>query len=720
MAFDNLKRSLAKRWGFDEASAAKRDPKKTTLKILGNAIRMSGGQFEYSTVDLMETSRGYYTDSYIRRAVDKYSELVFKGGWDLQSKNQAASDYVNLRLAMMAEATRTPTLDFFRMIAFDVVLFGNAFIVKQRQGNLPPGIKAQGYTSNKPVLGYFALPPTTMQISRDPLGTLLLYQQNATLGGSAGGGQIIQIKPEDMIHIAYKKQTGRAYGIPFIWNAMDDVKILRQLEENVARLVYRHLFPLYQYQVGLPQAGFEATDEEIDYIREQIRAMPMDGGIVVPERHNISVVSDNSGGVDASPYLQYMRERVFAGLMMSPIVMGIGDIGMATADNLSAELIDGVKEFQTIIKNKVQFEIINELLFEGGFDPTANPDDAVEFVLPEIELDAKIKKENHLVQLFTQNAITHEEMRHMMGLEPVADESRLAFNMIQASLDTNAAHAKAQAANNAGQNKNNPVNQNGPKGSPGKPKRSQHHSVEDEDHSLTEEIQDDFSTNALTEDTQRVNLLSELGISSKVNGLTSTWKSLRDDVTNMAQRGKDMAYIRAFAIGVTRQTLENRIKKYVTDAFLNGIMTANTEIGSFKTGNNNTVEANKLTKRVTIYVDRLMKDVEKSISTAILAESDDKLIRIMAAFDANEYRITFLMNNEVAKAYNYGRAIAARNNKLDTIEIHTMGTPDCKTCADKAKEAIDVNRTDLLDAIPPHHPNCSCKVKLNKPGGGVN
>lgn len=148
-------------------------------------------------------------------------------------------------------------------------------------------------------------------------------------------------------YFTYRKPSGRAYGIPFIFNALDDVKLLRQIEENVARLIYRNLFPLYLYKVGIDKPGFEATDEEIETLREEIRNIPVDGALVVPERHNIEVVGSQGQAIDANGYLKYFRQRVFSGLGVSDTIMGISDTAnKSTSDNQSSDLNDSVKDFQ--------------------------------------------------------------------------------------------------------------------------------------------------------------------------------------------------------------------------------------------------------------------------------------------------------------------------------------------------------------------------------------
>jgi hypothetical protein len=692
--------------------AVARDPKKVRIKKLGQAIRGGGsGDFEEPTVDLEEISRAYHTDSYIKKAVDKYSELMFKESWDISGKNEKASEYVWTRLKLMAEVTGQPIDQLLAQISHDMVLFGNAYVVKQRTGKLPQGVAAQGYSANKPVLGYFPLPPTTMQISRDENGKIIQYQQDA------GGGTAFDIKPEDMIHFTYKRPTGRAYGIPFIFNVLDDVKILRQLEENVARLVYRNLFPLYLYQVGIDKPGFEATDEEIDEIREQIRDMPMDGGIVIPERHNISAIGSEGTALDAEPYLKYFRQRVFTGLGVSDSTMGIGDTAnRSTSDNQSADLFDAVKEYQRVYADIIQHGIINELLFEGGFDPILNPDDEVEFKFHEIQLDAKIKKENHIIQMFMQNAITHDEMRTLMGLDPVADENRLQANMFasnESGYDTNSAAS-------AGDNDNKPENQSGKQNSPGNPKRESDEEETPQKASISESLEENSEEN-LTKPSGMVNLTSELNINNYLKTMKLSWDNLRDDVVQMIKKGKSEQEVRGFATELVRQSLRSRSRQYITEAMNQGLDSTVDELNiSAKYSSLNISFAyEKISSKSTSYIDRLINDVDKLISTAYVEGTmADKLLKVVGGFNSKEYRLSFIAKTELYRAYNYGRAVAARESGLKTVGV-SAEEHGCKECIEKVNDAIILTGVDLIETVPPHHPNCTCLVQLNMPAEEV-
>jgi cytochrome c-type biogenesis protein CcmH/NrfF len=396
--------------------------------------------------------------------------------------------------------------------------------------------------------------------------------------------------------------------------------------------------------------------------------------------------------------------------------MGIGDTAnRGTADNLSAEMIDGVKEFQSTFRNTFQIKIINELLFEGGFDPVINVDDEITFEFSEIELDAKIKKENHVVQLFVQNAITHEELRTLMGLDPVTDEGRLYFNMVtipiavQTAEASAAASAQTDAANNAGSNKDQPTNQNGTKSSPKKTSASVEESQNDE--SIT--VEEDFSTKQLTESTQRVNLLSELRISKTSESLHKIWNAVREDVVTMIRQGKSKNDIQALVIHLAKQTLRSHIENDLTNAFYLGLSHGRTALNVGSIGNDTYLQLDKAKKVATTFTDKLANDMRDLILKAMDQEdSVEKISLVTGAFNSNTYRIDFISKTELYRTYNYGLALVAKAAKMEHVEVFN-DNPDCGSCVEKAGQGVDLSSDSLLDAIPPHHPNCTCTIQLN-------
>lgn len=680
-------------------AAAKRDPKKVAVTRLGQAVKTSGGSgdFETSPVDLAEIARAYYTDSYIRRAVDKHAALMLKNGWELTGKNDQAVEYVWTRLKLMAEGTGQSIDALLQEICDNFVLFGNAYVVKARAKNnsLPSGVTAAGYTGNKPIAGYFVLPAQLVQINRDDTGNIVAYQQT-----DANGQGGIEFQPTEIVHFPYRRPSGRAYGIPFIFNALDDVKLLRQIEENVARLIYRNLFPLYLYKVGIDKPGFEATDEEIETLREEIRNIPVDGALVVPERHNIEVVGSQGEAIDANGYLKYFRERVFTGLGVSDTIMGISDTAnKSTSDNQSAALNDSVKDFQKTIADIVKFSIINELLFEGGYDPILNPDDEVDFLFHEIEFDAKIKRENHVVQLYMQNAITFEEMRQSIGKDTAADESRLFANMFAASMSSSAigdenttTSTATQGAGNQGNNQDQPENQHGKQTSPGEPKQSEGKNI-----SISEKTK-------LTEQSQRVTLHEALQIESFTQKIESQWNDTMEDVQARVRQNEETRSIASLTTNLLNQLVKEKVNPFVERAFLTGFQEGLSQLGNHYTKLQPTDVSLAVNKHNRSF-EKLIDDMTNSISSCY--EKESPVAHINHSFTANKYRIGFIAKRISYEAYNYGVALSAERSNQSTVFVRHEENA-CKDCLTSPGEIA--LRDGWREQLPPHHPNCVCTI----------
>lgn len=443
----------------EATGGATRDPNSTRVRIATPKIGSgAAGQMEESPVSLVEIGRAYHSDSYIRRAVDKVVGLMFKSGWQFVSLNEDALNYVETRFRLMEESTGQSTEELLREGGMNFVLYANAPFVKTRGSENLANLTATGYYGGEPISGIFNVSPEYFGVQRDDFGNVETY----SVTSDGGGGEGVEFPPEDFSHLTYHKPTGRAYGVPYINNVIDDVLILRQIEENIARLVYRNIFPLQTYTVGRVEPGYEATDEEIDEVTEMIQNAPLDSIIVMPERHKIDTVSSNSGALDAYNYLRYFRQRVFTGLGVSESTMGIGDSSnRSTSDNQSSDLLDLVKDFQQNFASEFQ-NLVNEILFEGGFDPTLNKEDRVDFTFTEIEQAAKIARENHEMQKFMMNVQGLDQTRSNIGYEPAEDLSRYYINLFGTS------SFSSESAEGSVDSKDQPENQAGKQDAPNK------------------------------------------------------------------------------------------------------------------------------------------------------------------------------------------------------------------------------------------------------------
>lgn len=471
--------------GAPRGGGGKRDPKMSIIKKVGLALMGSGGggnEFEPPEWDFNEITNAYNTEGYVRQAVDKYIEMMFKADWTWVGKNPAAVEYIEMRFKLMAEATQIPTNQLFIEIAEDLVKYCNVVVAKARaKDNLPfQGMNVMGVGDSMPCAGYWPLHLASMQVRRDKFGTIKSWQQEME-----GQDKPVKFKPEDIVHIYYKREKGRAFGTPWLLPALDDIRALRQVEENVLRLVYRNLHPLWHIKVGSDQEGMGGEDDEVEAVRSEVENMDVEGGLVTTERVTVVPIASNQI-IDANAYLQHFEQRAFTVMGVSELMMGRGNTAnRSTGDNLSGEFKDRVKAFQKVMSTFVNEKMVKEILMEGGFDPVLNPDDAVRFEFNEIDLDSQIKKENQAVFLYEHNAITEPEMRELLGRDPIEDgEDRAGMHLqvvtiaqmeAQAQLapsPTQGSGSSSGGSNDkkkkATDNKTKPTNQHGTKSSPKK------------------------------------------------------------------------------------------------------------------------------------------------------------------------------------------------------------------------------------------------------------
>ena len=424
--------------------------------------------FEDPDFDLEDIQNGYNTDSYIRQGVDKYVDQIFKEGYSFYGTDTNAVEYLKLRLSYIAEATNTPTSQLLMDIAEDIVKYGNCMVVKARNSDpnaLPQGTTVTGLYGKDPVVGYFCANPVTMKCKRDDYGTVTSWQQETDSGKQ-------EFNPEDVVHFYYKREKGNAYGTSFLIPVLDDVRALRQAEENVLKMMYRNIYPFYHVAVGTEEQT--GTTREVEELKTAIDGMDVEGGLVTTERVKITPIASDKV-IDAEPYLKYMESRVFSGMGIPEIMFGRGNTAnRSTGDNMTSEMADRIRAICRVIEMFFNSFIIKELLMEGGYDPVLNPDQAVEFRFNDNDVDVMIKKQVHAIYKYEHNAITEDEMRDELGMDPIPDGDReklfvelITRETLRVQAEINVQVAKATATQNGTAETNNKQKNQGGKSSGG-------------------------------------------------------------------------------------------------------------------------------------------------------------------------------------------------------------------------------------------------------------
>jgi len=443
-------------------------PLSKTMRVAALALGFQGtsyfftkrASFEPPAYDFDRILQAVDTDSYVKQAISKHKELFWKEGWEIVSENTEATSYLLQRIDYMEMAMKRPFLDFLIEVSDQLFKFGNAFIVKGR-GDIAPYFpsKLTPINSEYPIAGYYLIPTEQVRILRDRHNRPKAYQQATDPLTYAPTDRDPVWSADRVIHLHLDRKPGRAFGTPYISNVLDDVIALRQIEEDIQNLVHRELFPLYKYKIGTAEQP--AEPQEIDQAALEIENLRAEGGLILPFRHDIEIIGSENTALDASKYLDHFKERVAVGLGVAPHHLGMTMNGgnRSVTERLDTALYDKIKQTQKLFAEMIRINVFNELLFEGGYDPTTNPSTAGEsdrcfFKFKEIDVDTQVKKENHIIQKFVNNTITLSEVRLALGMSPDVDAEEL-YSGLQAKTQINIAGAQAElSAQNAPEPKN--------------------------------------------------------------------------------------------------------------------------------------------------------------------------------------------------------------------------------------------------------------------------
>lgn len=615
-------------------------------------------------------------ESILRQAKEKYLQLMWKNGYSFIGKNAKSVEYIKLRLSQIAIITGTPISVLLDNIAEELITYHNVFIVTQRDaanaGGGKPYMNVYGKNVN-PIAGLFIIPASHAKpFVDDKTGRLL-------------GWKIEGFKDEDdkfflaenVIHIHMSRAIGNRTGTPMMLPVLDDVRALRKMEENAEALVYQHAIPLFKYIVGNEKNPTE-DESEISEVKTQIEGADPHGMFVIPFNHDIVAVGNGDSPIEVDRYLRYFRQRIISGLGLSSVAFGEGDsANRGTAIVQDKGLQDGAKKYLATIKTFFDEFIIREFLQEGGFN-IMDPNDQVHLFTPEIDVDAKIAKENHIMLLYQGNCISENEMRAELGRDAVTEQDRdlMYWNLVGIqkalimSADENSGLGISATAPGGAKLdipkgtlvKSQPVNQQGPKTS-SKPKANDF--VESSTRNLYMTLSDQYD-----------NMIGS--VISTMNG-----KKLINETIDEH----------------TKKMYENT-KHVVGNVFNEGWIVKNSEyppepnmVPSLEAKYEETLQI--LGKDATILLET-HKNTASLRTDGESAQAGD----VVNIFDTLRFRLDLITKTIVQKAFNAGSLSAMLKGGPVTISDKSGD------CEQETLEIID-NTIDISN-IPPHGQKCKC------------
>ena len=670
------------------------------------------GVFKAGEYDLSEIGKVEDTDSYVRQAFKKKLGLMYKEGTCYSGSNKNTIRYIKTRMAQMARASGIPTEQLMERIGASLIRVSNAFLVKVRDKTASGGRMRRDEDGEalEPVAAYFPAAPETMRFEIDmETGAVSAWKQQLP------SGRFKIFPPEDVVHFVINRREGFNYGVPDLVPVIDDIRSLRQIEENIELLIYQYLFPLFHYKVGTESAPAGYTEDgqrEIDVVMQQIQYMPSEGALVTPERHEITAIGAEGRALRAENYLNYFKTRVFAGLGVSNVDMGEGNTTTrATALTLSRQLIDSVKTIQTSMEQQWDQFVIQDLLMESTFgEKVLEEDNMVHLKFHEIDLNKKMELGKYNIELFQSNGLTWDEYRSELGREPipVPDDPETQkvedwpewFNtywklfeepakLISAVDEPYSAAAKAMAESRSTGMTNKQIQKSGEeqmatikaKKPPTPPKSiKKKDEYQFTDSTLTGLFKD------LENDTVmrvRSNVIMRGGINQDWLIATGrTWASAVSDMMkpllfNELTRGfNNQTGGRAgegmLLIHRGRQDVEKRMDNYL----------------------------NRLVRHLVSLINHRVDVNNKDVKLLEVQQEIEQEVRI--AFDVVRYRTDFIWDVELRKAYNYGRVLGMRYVGQQGFKCMAADGA-CENCQAAHGRLVEADYASI-DEVPPFHP----------------
>jgi hypothetical protein len=389
-----------------------------------------------------------------------------------------------------------------------------------------------------------------------------------------------------------------------------------------------------------------------------------------------------------------------------------------TADNMSRNLVDGVKDLQQVLEDAINHQIIEELLLESTFgQDVLDEDNVVRIKFKEIDVDAQIKKETHAADQFNKDIIDHDEARRRMGLEPWIIPSP---DEVQSEMDTSESYpqwhksrwkmyklpqlliqaldepwspeAKAAAGDNS-----LPMTEKGNEES-AKTQIAQEIKLEREKAKAKAEV---AKTKSASNDT----------IKKQDGFLQNTYEQIKKDVVSRVSQKKDIDH--DWIASLIRTQMGTSIKRLQIDqltAFRQGYsFQAPVETQHFTLSVFNA--RLQFQERTEHYIIKLTENIISSLRRNVHSGTEDIILKTRAVFDALEYRTSFIENVEVGKAQNLGIATGIRNSTTKvTVASYMTNDNACPTCQSRNAQILDLNAL-LLDHLPPHHAGCQCSLQ---------
>jgi len=461
----------------------------------GNDRGLRTMHFQSAHYDLVELARARDTESLINSSVERHVETALRKGFKWKSDNEEVMGYLKQRQLEISSVSKLTFRKVLEQIFDQLATYGTAFLVVKRDKKRSSGKKVRMFGRTMEPIAAWGVPDSaTMSVAENESGNIRGWKQEINEAGMyrSSSSQKEKFFPHNDVFVFTRhKQAGRVFGRSPYLSTLDDAIMLRELEELVYIISQKHAFPIFQYIVGTDE--HPATDvvlpngeiiSEIELAQSTVENMPVEGGFVTPERHEIKLIGTEGKVLDLMPYIEHFKTRVQDSTRMSNAALGTGNSGdsKSTAQSQMKNMEDSAGYLQDVVSDGFHWFIVM-LLGEGGYDINLDNMAELDFSAPDTEETRA--QENHVLAQFQGDAINCDELRASLGRECFTEEEKKTTSSEQShmrdkELATMAAAQKAASQASSGttaskgttKQKTKPTNQSGTKSTKTKVKKN--------------------------------------------------------------------------------------------------------------------------------------------------------------------------------------------------------------------------------------------------------
>ena len=173
------------------------------------------------------------------------------------------------------------------------------------------------------------------------------------------------------------------------------------------------------------QARVEQTEQSKDAYGESIFRVHITGGKKSHNYRQLDMSHISKEHYEGDIYCYNVPNHLFVTRRNGKVTIQGNTTNGSTADNVSQALKDSIKYDLDVFTGQLSMEILRDLFAEANFDISIQESIAdVTLEFQEIDMDNKVKEENHATNLYNNNGLTHDEFRGAIKRNPLSEEQQ--------------------------------------------------------------------------------------------------------------------------------------------------------------------------------------------------------------------------------------------------------------------------------------------------------